>query len=137
MSQENVEVVRRASEQWQRGGATADAIPVELYAEDVEWDQSAYPLADMPDRGAGRDDLLDHAARFLSGWTNYQAEAREFIDAGEHVVVVVHEEGSIGDSGVFVERDLVTVWTLRDGLAVKYRTFEAREQALEAVGLRE
>jgi hypothetical protein len=40
MSQENVEIVRRAVEQWHRGGGTLDAIPVEFYAEDVEWDQS-------------------------------------------------------------------------------------------------
>ena len=36
-SQENVDM-RRAFEQWQEGGGTLDAIPVEIYAEDVEWD---------------------------------------------------------------------------------------------------
>jgi ketosteroid isomerase-like protein len=137
MSEENVEIMRQAFEQWQRAGATADAVPVEVYADEIEWDQSAYPLADMPDRGTGRDALLNHFTSYLSGWTNYQAEAREFIDAGENVVVVVHEKARIGDSGVLVERDLVQVWTVRDGRAVIYRTFKTRGAALEAAGLRE
>src|SRR5918995_2487775 len=100
MSRENVEIMRRAFEQWQRGGATADAIPVEIYADDVEWDQSAYPLVDMPNRGTGRANLLNYAARYLSGWTNYKPKVREFLDAGDNVVVVVHEKARIGDSGV-------------------------------------
>ena len=50
---------------------------------------------------------------------------------------VVHEKVGVGDSGEFVERDLFHVWTLRDGMIVKWRVFETREQALEAAGLRE
>jgi ketosteroid isomerase-like protein len=137
MSQENFEVMRRAFEQWQRGGETLEAIPIELYAEDVEWDQSAYPLVDFPDRGVGRDSLFDAMATYFSGWTSYRAEATEIIDAGENVITVLHEKGGIGDSNVFVERDLFQVWTLRDGLVVKYRTFQTRQEALEAAGLRE
>jgi ketosteroid isomerase-like protein len=137
MSEENVELLRQAFEQWQRGGGTLDAIPVQLYAEDVEWDQSTYPLVDFPDRGVGRDNLLNALATYLSGWTSYQAEVTEFIDSGENVVSVLHEKASIGDSDVLVERDLFHVWTLRDGLVVKFRTFETREEALEAAGLSE
>ncbi len=137
MSEENVEIIRRAWEQWQRGGETPDAIPVELYADDVEWDISGYPTVDLPSRGSGRDKLLDLFGTYFSGWTSYQGEVTEFIDAGENVVGVLHEKTRIGDSGDFVERDLFLVWTLRDGLVVKYRAFETREQALQAAGLRE
>jgi hypothetical protein len=62
-------------------------------------------------------------------------EATEFIDAGENVFTVLHEKAGVGDSDVFVERDLFHVWTLRDGLLVKLRTFKTREEALEAAGL--
>jgi ketosteroid isomerase-like protein len=107
MSQENVESVRRAFEQWKRGGATRDSLPVEVYAEDVEWDQAGYPPIDNPTRGSGRDNLLDLFGDYVSVWTSYQVEAREFIDAGEHVVGVTHETGGI--RGVSVERDLFQV----------------------------
>lgn len=135
MSQEDVEIIRRLFEQWQRRGLTLEAIPVEFIAEDVEWDQSAYPLVDFPDRGVGRDNLLDALATYFSGFTNYQAEAIEFIDAGENVITALHEKAGVGDSDAFVERDLFQVWTLRDGLVVKYRTFQTRREALAAVGL--
>jgi ketosteroid isomerase-like protein len=82
MSQENVEIVRRAFEQWQDGGGTVDAIPVEAYAENVEWDLSGYPLVDLPSRGSGRDNLLRTFAEYLRGWKNYEPEAREFIASG-------------------------------------------------------
>jgi ketosteroid isomerase-like protein len=137
MSEENVEIVRRAFERWQRGGGRGDALPAEVYAEDVEWDQSGYPPFDNPTRGRGRDNLLEIYGEYLSVWRTYEPEAREFIDAGDRVLGVVHEKGEIRDSGVFVERDLFQVWTLRDGLVVKWALFETREQALKAAGLRE
>jgi ketosteroid isomerase-like protein len=90
MSEENVEIVRRAFEHWRQGGATRDALPVEVYAEEVEWDQTGYPPIDNPTRGSGRDNLLDIFGEYLGVWTSYQVEASEFIDAGDHVVGVVH-----------------------------------------------
>jgi ketosteroid isomerase-like protein len=137
MSQENVEVTRRAFKQWLDGGGKVEAIPVEAYAEDVEWDLSAYPLVDLPSRGSGREQLLNTFAQYFAGWKNYKPEVNEFIDAGENVIVVLHEKASIADSDVELERDVFQVWTLRDGLVVKWRVFETREDALEAVGLSE
>jgi ketosteroid isomerase-like protein len=135
MSQENVEIARRAMERWLRGGATLEAIPVEVYADDVEWDFSAYPQIDAPTRGAGVGSLLDALREFFSAWQSYGAEAGEFIDAGDNVVNVLHETASTG--GVIVKRDLFQVWTFRDRSIVRWRTFSTRSEALEAVGLRE
>jgi hypothetical protein len=38
---------------------------------------------------------------------------------------------------MMLDRDLPHVWTLRDGLIVKWRVFETREQAFEAARLSE
>lgn len=70
-----------------QGGATPDAIPVEVYADDVEWDFSAYPQIDGPTRGTGVDSLLATLGEFFSAWQSYEAEAGEFIDAGENVTM--------------------------------------------------
>ena len=137
MSQENVEITRRAFERWLDGGGAFDAIPVDIYAENVEWDLSAYPLVDVPSRGSERNNLFKTFAQYLAGWKNYQPEAKEFIDAGEDVIAVLHEKASIADSDVALERDVFQVWTLRDGLVVRWRVFETREDALKAVGLSE
>jgi uncharacterized protein len=135
MSQQNVELIRDAYERWRAGGATSGAIPVEIYADDVEWDLSAYPLVDLPSHGRGRDNLLNTFAKYLSGWRDYRPDAREFIDAGQHVVVVLHEQAQIADSDVVLEREVFQVWTLRDRLVTKWRVFQTREEALRAVGL--
>jgi ketosteroid isomerase-like protein len=135
MSEENVELVRQAFERWRRDGWTLNAIPAGFFAEDIEWDQSAYPLVDFPTKGVGRGNLLEAIGRYLSDWTEYAAEVTESIDGGENVFAVVHERANIGGSGQFIERDLFTVWTIRAGQAVRYRTFQTREQALEAAGL--
>ena len=127
--------MRSGFQRWIEGGGAPDAIPRELYAEDVEWDLSAYPLVDLPTRGRGRDELFETFASYYRGWRDYRPEVREFIDAGDDVVVVLHEMAQIAGSGVDIERDQIQAWTLRDGLVVKWRVFETREQALEAVGL--
>ena len=135
MSEENVEIVRKALEQWQDGGGSFEAIPTEMYAEDLAWDISGYPLVDLPSRGSGRDNLGEVVKMYLSGWTSYQAEVTEFIDAGENVVGVLHEKAAIADSGEFLERDIFHIWTLRNGLVVKWRVFETKADALEAAWL--
>ncbi len=137
MSQENVEVVRQAFERWRRDGCTLDAIPVGVLADDIEWDVSAYPQVDFPNHGVGRDSFFEAIVRFLSDWTEYDAEVTESIDCGENVFAVLHERASIPGSGLFVERDLFMIWTIRDGQAARYLTFQTREEALEAAGLRE
>jgi ketosteroid isomerase-like protein len=96
MSQENVEIIRGGFERWTEGGRTSDAIPGELYAEDVEWDLSAYPLVDFPNRGIGRDALLSNIAEYFAGWRDYHGDVRELIDAGDDVIVVLHEAARIG-----------------------------------------
>jgi ketosteroid isomerase-like protein len=135
VSRENLETARRAVEQWLRGGATLDAIPIEVYADDVEWDFSAYPQIDGPTRGTGVGSLLDVLRAFFNAWESYQAEAGDFLDAGDNVVNVLHE--TAGTGGVVVKRHLFQVWTFRDGLIVKWRTFDTRGPALEAAGLPE
>jgi ketosteroid isomerase-like protein len=137
MPDENVETARRGFRQWQEGGATVEAIPVEIYAEDVEWDLSAYPLVDLPNRGRGRENLLKTFAEYFKGWREYEPEAREFISAGKHVVIVLHEKAGIAGSDVILERDVFQVWTFRDGLVAKWRVFETRDEALDAAGLSE
>ena len=134
MSQENVEVVRASFELWCDGRmgewiATLDA--------DIEWDISAHPLPDFPDRGRGRDAFVGHMGDYLSGWIAYEASGNELIDQGDDVVLIIHERARMPDSDMMLDRDLPTVWTLRDGRAVRLRVFKARAEALEAVGLRE
>jgi ketosteroid isomerase-like protein len=137
MSEENVEITRRGWNLWLSGGATADAVPLDYFHEDVEWDLSALPLVDLPTRGRGRDGLMELFARYFSGWRNYRAEVRELVDAGDDVIIVLHEMVSIGDSDTPLERDVFHVYTYRNRRVSMWRLYETRKEALEATGLRE
>ena len=136
MSQENVEVVRRGTEEWLRGNLEAW---VETIDPEIGWDISTHPLPDVPNRGRGREALItDMLATYLSGWNDYSAEIREVSEAGEQeVILVMHETATMRDTGVLLERDLVQLWTVRDGKGVFVRVFRTKNEALEAAGLRE
>jgi ketosteroid isomerase-like protein len=135
MSQENVEVVRRSTEEWLRGNFEAW---IETIDPGVGWDISAHPLPDVPNQGHGRQALMtDMLAPYLSGWNDYSAQIKEVSEAGEHVILVLHETATMRDTGVALERDLVQLWTVRDGKAAFVRVFRTKDEALESAGLRE
>ena len=134
MSQQNFAVVRAGFELW-RDGRMREWI--ETLDAGFEWDISAHPLPDFPDRGRGREAFVGHMGDYVSGWTDYEASSKELIDRGDDVVVIIHERARMPDSDTMLDRDLPNVWTLRDGRAVRLRVFTTRAEALEATGLSE
>ena len=135
MSEENVENVRRGFELWKRGDLEGW---FETLDPAIGWDISTHPLPDVPNRGQGREALAtDMLATYLSGWNDYSAEIKEVFDAGEHVILVLHETATMRDTGVPLERDLVQLWTVRGDKAVFLRVFRTKAEALEAAGLSE
>jgi ketosteroid isomerase-like protein len=70
---------------------------------------------------------------YMSGWNGYSADLKEVSEAGEHVILVVHETATM--RGVPLERDLVQLWTVRGGKAVFLRVFQTKAEALEAARL--
>jgi ketosteroid isomerase-like protein len=132
MSQENVEILRRGYEALQRGEPLAEFLDPE-----IEWDVSAYPGLDMPVRGKGRDNYLRLMDRYVRAWLNYDVTPKELIDAGDDVVVVMHETIQARGTEMPIERDLFVVWTVREGRGMRTRTYRTKREALEAAGLSE
>jgi ketosteroid isomerase-like protein len=72
------------------------------------------------------------------GWEEMRTEPLRLIDAGERVVVIGRLVGKGKDSGARVERPTGQVWTIRDGLVVRWEIgFTDPNEALDAVGLAE
>ena len=135
MSEENLETMRRSFELWMRGDLEAWLATIDP---EIGWDISAHPLPDVPNLGRGRDAFVtDMLGTYVSGWNDYSAELKEVISAGDQVVAVIHETASVGASGVALDRDLVQLWTVRDGRGVFLKVFATKAEALEAAGLRE
>jgi ketosteroid isomerase-like protein len=134
MSQENVEVAREAYARFQAG----DPEWSDWVHPEIEWDFSGNPLADLPNRGRGRDALLKEVIEtYFSGWIDYEGEITETIDAGDDVVVRIHERVRMRDSDAVLERELTHVWTVRNRKWIYWRIYPDWDSALKDVGLSE
>ena len=134
MSQENVEIARQAYAAFQ----AQDPNWAEWVHPEIKWDFSAYPLADLPSRGRGREALLTKVIEtYFSGWVDYRGEVVEMLDAGDDVIVLLHESARMRDSDVELERVVAHIWTVRNGKWVRWLILPSRDAALEAAGLSE
>jgi ketosteroid isomerase-like protein len=133
MSRENVEVVERVMSRFEAGDRQAWR---EHFDPDVVWDTSA---SELPGASIyhGHEGVVRFFRDWLETWTDYEVAAREYIDAGDAVVIVFCQSGTGRGSGVRVERDFFGVCDLRDLKVVSFRLYESREEALEAAGLSE
>jgi ketosteroid isomerase-like protein len=128
MSQENVETLRSAV-------ASGPAGLLEILDEQVEWDYvGAFPEA-VTYHGP------EQVGQFLSAWArgfdDFGFEADEIVDAGDSVMVYLHQWGRGRGSGVEVDSRTWQVFTFRDGKVVHCRGYETKAEALEAAGLSE
>jgi uncharacterized protein len=133
MSRENVEIVRRGYESFNRGDI--DGV-VGFLAPDFEYVASGL----VPGVGGtyrGAEGLRRFAEAFWSEFDDPLIEVHELIDAGDRVVASTTLRGHGKQSGADTSWAVSQVWTVRDGSAVRGQGFPSRADALEAVGLRE
>ena len=134
MSQENVEVVRRAADAMAQRGLDALA---EYWTDDI--DHRAVEGA-LDDRGPihGKAEMRAYLGDWFDTFDDFRGEAVELIDAGEdQVVAVLRIMGRAKLSGVETDLTYAALYTIRDGKIARGREYWTRDEALEAAGLRE
>ena len=132
MSRENVEIVRHLYAAWNRGDYPS---ALALIDPEIEVEGMAGGLNEGTYRGhAGLSKLLED---FWNQFDDRRSEVEECIPAGDNVFTSVLFHGRGRGSGIDVEMRQWQVWTLRDGKAVRWRYFAARQEALEAAGLKD
>jgi ketosteroid isomerase-like protein len=130
MSQENVELIRRSFAAYDAGDLAG---MIALMDEKMVTRR----LAPGPDPGTwhGIEGALQVTAEWMETFDDFAMTAEEYIDAGDHVVVRVREEGRGSASRAPVTAIFWFVFGVRDGKIATWDMYFAREQALEAVGL--
>jgi ketosteroid isomerase-like protein len=133
MSQENVEIVRRAMDAWNREDMK---VLTGLSDPDVEF---VSIFAGMEGRTyRGYDGIREYFADMRDAWTELHRDTEEVIDAGDdQVVVFFHLRGTARASGVSVDEDVTTVFDLMKGRLYRMVVFRDRDEALKAAGLTE
>jgi ketosteroid isomerase-like protein len=132
MSEENVELVRRSVDAWNRGdyAAASESVAPEIEVEDNLG-------GDLGGTHEGIAGFQRYLARFWSSFADFHTEIDECIAAGAEVAFLAHHYGRGRGSGVEVEMRNWHVVTVRGGKFVRYRMFRTKAEALEAAGLRE
>ncbi len=128
MSEENVELVKRMFSAWQDGDLNAS---LAFYDESLV----IHPIIG-PD-WHGPEGVIGMAADWTEGFVEWSMTTEDFMDAGDQVVVHVHQLGVGEASGVSVESDYWFMFTVGAGKIVQLDMYADRAEALEAAGLSE
>jgi ketosteroid isomerase-like protein len=133
MSQENVEIVRRVSEAFNRGDIEGC---LAFYGEDIEI-EDLMNAPDVPRVVRGLDGARELLRAWIDGFEVFRQEIVELIDLGDQVVGVSDYYGTSRE-GLTIHLRVADVVEIRDGKLVRATFgYETRETALQAVGLSE
>jgi ketosteroid isomerase-like protein len=133
MSQENVELILGVFDQ-------ARHDPTALWNvldDEVRWEVGGLDIPDSEGTWHGPSGVREFFRRWVGTFDEWSYEFGDVIDAGDSVVVRMHQWGRGKGSGATVEWQFWQVWTIRDGKVVRYTHHAEKAEALEAVGLRE
>jgi ketosteroid isomerase-like protein len=131
MAQENVEVVRRGYEYFNRTGE----LDPDHWDADAVFDNSNAIFAD-PGVYRGFDQIMKWVIDQRKMWKSQRYEPHEFISVGADRVVVPQRIVSVGRDGVEVVAHTANLFTLRGGKVTGWKNFQTKAEALEAARLR-
>jgi ketosteroid isomerase-like protein len=137
MSQENVEIARRAFEAFNRTFTEGAPDYWELLDPEVEWIPTSTLLEGT--RYHGHDGVRQWMEDMKQDWTTFEVRPERFQDLGDDRVLILGTWRAQGrGGGVLLEFQQATwLHQFRKGKIVRLQTFTDRKEALEAAGLRE
>ncbi len=132
MSQENVEIVRRSIEAWNRRDLTTTRT---LWRSDgeVDWSRARGPFKGVYRGHREREAFWNE---FWSTFEVVEGELSDFTETGPYVVAS-NTARMRGRDGIEVIARSTFVYTVENGQITRLRMFQERDEALEAAGLRE
>jgi len=129
MSEENAEILRRGFESFNRTGE----LDLELFATDAVWDNSQGIID--PGVYRGREGIGEYVVALGEIWNSQRVEPEELIPVDDDRVIIPQKIISTGRDGIEVVARTTSIFTLRDGKVVHIKTFQTKDEALEAGGL--
>jgi hypothetical protein len=135
MSQENIEIARRAVEEFNRQFTSTEELDLDVFASDVVFDNSGAAFDGAVWRG--HDGIREFMSLSQGMWKVQQGEAQEFIPVDEARVIVPSRIVSVGRENVEVTAHLAILITVGNGKITYMKAFQSKTEALEAVGLSE
>jgi ketosteroid isomerase-like protein len=131
MSQENVEVIRRAYQAMDAGDVGAIA---KLAHPEAEWVPDAR-IGEAPARG--RENVIRFFTDRAEMFEEIRTEIERITANGDQVLVFLRLSGHGRSSGAGFDVRIAHLWTLSEGLITRGEGYGSRDEALEAAGLPE
>jgi uncharacterized protein len=129
MASRNVDLIKPIYEEWSRGNWR----PLfDVYDPHMEWGWSS----EFPGLAGVYEDRRDPNPRlhaWLSGWEHWRAEAEQFVELGDYVIVLATYHGRGRASRVEISQEGAHVFKLRDERVVRLEIFASREKAIASV----
>ncbi len=136
MSEENVEIVRRANEARNRGDVDRALIDVHPDVE-TDWSESRAAEGGMVEGVIhGRDKLRAQMQDLLDLW-EARWDQEELVEVSDDQVLSVASVRFRGRDGIELGDRGAQLWTFEGGKAVHLKFFPSKERALESLGLSE
>jgi ketosteroid isomerase-like protein len=134
VSQENVDVIRRANALFNAGDWDALSL---LYHPDIELRDLQHP-PDVPEVLRGRDAIDMLMANWTEVFDEFRAEVYDYIDADPWVICDARYHGRAKGSDVPIDLHVADAYEVKDGkIARAFNSYRDVATALKAVGLEE
>ena len=132
MSQDHVRTIEAIYEDW---GAGRFRRLDELYDPHVTF----VLRPEFPDAGVyvGAEEIARYMQGFLEPWSRITISAEEIVEAGDSVLVAVHQLGSGRASGLETDLRYFQTWSFRGAKVIRWEAIRDRRDALAVVGLAE
>lgn len=131
MPEQNMEVIRGIYESLSRGDVTAVLGQMHQHIEWREADNFIY--ADRNPYRGPQAVLEGVFARLGSEWSDFKVIPEEWLDAGNHIVVLGTYSGKHKESGREVRAQFAHVWGVTHGRAVRFQQYTDTKQFADAV----
>ena len=132
MSKQNLELVRSIY-----AALAAGDIPgfIARMSPGVVWNEAEnFPYADRNPYRGPEAILSGIFGRFGGEWDGFAAEPKEFLDAGDTIVVLGRYRGRHKASGKALDAQFAHVWRVDEGKAVAFQQYTDTLQAARVVG---
>ena len=131
MSQENITVIRGMYESFSTGDVTSVLGQMHQH---IEWRQAEnFIYADRSPYRGPQAVLEGVFMRLASEWADFKVMPEEWLDAGNHIVVLGTYSGRHKESGKEVRAQFAHIWGVTHGRVVRFQQYTDTKQFADAI----
>jgi uncharacterized protein len=131
MSQDNIAVIRGMYESFSTGDVTS---VLDQMHQHIEWRQAEnFIYADRSPYRGPQAVLEGVFMRLASEWADFKVMPEEWLDAGNHIVVLGTYIGRHKESGREVRAQFAHIWGMTHGRVVRFQQYTDTKQFADAI----